>query len=438
MLTVHALALFAAARLAVIAVLFWMVATGCAESSPAAAPAGRYPMSGRPLAGMDAFDRQFVELMQQWAIPGAAVAVAKQGRLVYARGYGWQDMENLQAMEPDTLFRIASVSKAVTAVAVLKLVEQGKLALDARAFELLKDVKPCMCGSAGVDPRLYQITVRDLLQMTAGWNRAESGDPMFAPLVHYASHYCSPTLRADSLSIVRYWMGKPLDFTPGTSYAYSNLCYAVLEQLIARTSGRPYSRFVKDEVLKPIGITDMRLGRTLSRAEHEAVYYPFPGQEMANSYFPNVKGLVPLAYGGDFALEALAAPAGWIASPVDLVRFVATLAGERKVPGPISRKSVQVMLSRPAVAYWKGKKQYFAMGWEVMVTGGGLVYSRTGSLPGSMAYVVHTAGDQAWAFAANSRPRDQVGFLNDVRALVSHAIARQKSWPADDLFDRFR
>jgi N-acyl-D-amino-acid deacylase len=377
--------------------------------------------------------------MQSWGVFGATVAVSRNGRLVYARGFGWSDIEHNVAMQPNTLCRIASVSKAITAVAVLKLVEEGKLSLDDRAFAILKELKPCDAKSRSVDPRLYQITVRDLLQMSAGWDRNHQGDPMFAPLVHQASYHCSPTLRADSLSIIRYWMNEPLVFDPGTHYAYSNLCYAVLEQLVMRASGQRYSEYVKTNVLLPMGITDMRLGHTLKREPGETVYYPFPGQEQTNSYFPNVKGVVPLAYGGDFALEALAAPAGWIGSSIDLVKFISNVNGDGKQKAPLSKQMFATMLARPKIRFWEKEPTYFALGWEVSpLAGNKLIYWRTGSFPGSMAFVIQQEDGTAWAVEVNSRPMSQLQFLKEMRMLVGQAVRSQKQWPDGDLFDEYK
>lgn len=413
-----------------------------ASSSATPSNSGEYAMTGTTAPGMESFESQLTGLLQSWAVPGASVAIAKDGRLVYARGFGWLDIENKEPMKPTTLVRIASVSKTITAVATLKLAEEGKLGLDQRAFEVLKELKPCTVGQHGVDPRIFEITIRQLLWMTAGWNRMHTGDPLFAPLVHHASYYCSPTLRADSVAIIRYWMSKPLDFNPGTDYAYSNLCYSVLEQVIKKASGMRYSEYVKQNILLPIGITDMRLGRTRIVLPDETLYYTFKGQNLANSYFPNVKGMVPLPYGGDFALEALSAPAGWIASSVDLVKFFSTLSGERAVKSPLSQKSLRTMLSCPDIEYWRNKKEYFGMGVEVLPvedsTGTGYTFSRVGSFPGSMSFAIHRDDGITWSILVNSRPQDQYDFLREVKMLVTDAINHQKQWPNVDLFNQYK
>jgi N-acyl-D-amino-acid deacylase len=132
-----------------------------------------------PVAALaKAFDPLVKKFMHERGVPGGALAVVKDRKLVYARGYGWADRDKKISTQPETLFRIASVSKPFTAVAVFKLIEQGKLSLDARAVELA-GIEPLLADGAKRDARLERITVRQLLQHTGGWDRDTSGDPMF-------------------------------------------------------------------------------------------------------------------------------------------------------------------------------------------------------------------------------------------------------------------
>src|SRR5262245_36123915 len=115
--------------------------------------------------GLKSFDEP-MEAQLKLKTPGGALAVAKDGRLVYAKGFGLGDVVNKAPVEPTSLFRIASLTKPITAVAVLRLAQEGKLDLDAKAFALLDLKAP---DGATVDPRLAEITVRQLLQHTGGW-----------------------------------------------------------------------------------------------------------------------------------------------------------------------------------------------------------------------------------------------------------------------------
>ena len=117
--------------------------------------------------------------MREHQPPGAALAVAYHGRLVYARGFGYADVEKREPVRPASLFRIASVSKPFCAATVMQLIEQGKLKMEERVFPLLK-LEPHLERGARLDPRWHEITVRHCLQHTGGWNRDKSFDPMSA------------------------------------------------------------------------------------------------------------------------------------------------------------------------------------------------------------------------------------------------------------------
>ena len=106
------------------------------------------------------------------------LAVAKDGRLVYARGFGYADVERHEPVQPDSLFRIASISKPITAAAVLQLADAGRIDLDAQVFDLLPN-RPHLAAGQHVDERLQRVTIRQLLQHRGGWDSGRSLDPMF-------------------------------------------------------------------------------------------------------------------------------------------------------------------------------------------------------------------------------------------------------------------
>src|SRR5829696_3177453 len=100
------------------------------------------PISGAAVPGMGPYEQSVRELMRKYAIPGGAVAVVHDGKLFYARGFGYADVEKKTPVQPDALFRIASVSKPITSAAIMKLVEEGKLGLDDRVAPLIADLTP--------------------------------------------------------------------------------------------------------------------------------------------------------------------------------------------------------------------------------------------------------------------------------------------------------
>ena len=166
------------------------------EGSKASGRADTLPATGAFNPDLQSFDDAMTAFMQKRNVPGGSLAVVKDGRLVYARGYGLADRNTGQRVQPDSLFRIASISKPITAVAIMTLVQNPRthLTLDTHVFPLL-GLAPHLASGAKYDARLDAITIRHLLQHTGGWNRDKSGDPMFKPLeiAHDVAHLRPPT-----------------------------------------------------------------------------------------------------------------------------------------------------------------------------------------------------------------------------------------------------
>ncbi|MDB5291129.1 MAG: penicillin-binding protein beta-lactamase class, partial [Phycisphaerales bacterium] len=120
------------------AIRWWLVVTAALFIYAAGAQAAEeIPVTGKSEPGLAAFDRVMVNFLRDNQVPGGALAIARGGKIVYARGFGFADVEKREAVEPDALFRIASVSKPFTSAAILQLQERGKLKLDDPAFAML-------------------------------------------------------------------------------------------------------------------------------------------------------------------------------------------------------------------------------------------------------------------------------------------------------------
>jgi N-acyl-D-amino-acid deacylase len=228
-------------------------------------------------SGFEQIESTFLAFMQANNLPGASLAVARNGRLVLARGYGLADVEQSQPVQPESLLRFGSIGKTITSIAIMKLVEAGKLNLDANAFALLPDIHP-RSGRLG-DARISQITIRNLLTHSGGWDAAISGDPIAAPFSQQIASAMGVAFPASPTTIISYMLDRRLDFNPGARFAYSNFGFLVLGRVIEKLSGQPYAEFVRLHVLAPLGIERMRQGRTpLSlRAPGEVRYYDYPG-----------------------------------------------------------------------------------------------------------------------------------------------------------------
>ena len=288
----------------------------------------KFPVTGEAVPELEALDTLMTDFMHEHKVPGAALAVTKDGRLVYARGFGYSDVEGKKPVEPRSLFRLASVTKPFTGAAILQLIDQGKLRMDDKVFDLLK-LEPLLEDGAKFDPRWKEVTVEQILHHRGGWDRDVSGDPMFMPIKIAKAFKADPP--ASQEQIIRYMMGKPLDHDPGKKEVYSNFGYCVLGRVIERASGEKYEDYVKKHVLKPIGVTTMRLGRTLEekRAPGEVKYYDrHTGKAVLG---PNLGKQVPAPYGA-WNLEAMDAHGGWIASAVDVARFASALDDAKRFP----------------------------------------------------------------------------------------------------------
>lgn len=366
--------------------------------------------------------------MQPRQIPGGALAVVKNGRLVYAKGYGLADRDERSLVTNDSIFRIASISKPITAVAVMQLIESGRLAMDACPFELLGfDL-----GKVA-DPRLAKITISHLLHHTGGWDRGKSFDPMFRPVEIARRLDVPPPAKPDS--VIRYMLDHKLQFDPGTGYAYSNFGYCVLGRVIEKVTGVPYETHVRDKVLAAAGIQNMRIGATLrsGRARNEVSYYT-ASDSTGQNVFDLSGAKVPSVYGG-FYLEAMDAHGGWIASATDLVRFAAAL-DDPWHSRMLQAESFPLLYSPPAPPVSREANgslaaRYYGCGWDVRPVGsdGRANYWHTGSLPGTSTLLVRRFDGLIWAVCFNQRSEDSKLPDSAIDPALHRAANRVKSWP---------
>jgi CubicO group peptidase (beta-lactamase class C family) len=376
------------------------------------------------LAGCDAAVQEF---MSRWNIPGASVAISKDGRLVYARGFGHADLARTEPMRPAHLLRVASVSKPVTAVAILKLAEEGKVALNHRVFGPEGYLRGAYYTDVIQDQRIYDITVRQLLEHTGGWNRnvavdnQPSSDPIDFPL-HVAQVMGSSNPVADS-TLVRFVLSRGLNFTPGSRFAYSNMGYLVLGKIIEQVTGQPYAAWVQQNLLLPAGVQEAHLGRNLlaDKQEREAEYFSKSSRE--SCYGTGQR--VPMPYGG-WNLEAMGAHGGWLFSARDLVRLMLAVDGNPSRPDLLTATSIDTMTTSDE------PNRRYAKGW--MVNKDRTTWWHTGSLDGTASCVVRTAAGYTWAILLNGRAVPN-RFWHDLEELGWDCLrVADGRWPAYDLF----
>jgi CubicO group peptidase (beta-lactamase class C family) len=403
---------------------------------------GVLPATGDANPNLEPFDRLMTSFIEENKVPGASLAVTRHGKLVYARGFGYSDVEKQEGVKPDALFRIASVSKPFTAVAIMQLVEKGKLSLDDKVMDRMK-LEPFVLPGAKPDPRWRQITVRQCLQHTGGWDRDVSYDPIARPWDIAQALGIRPPVAP--VQIVRYMMGQPLDFDPGERHVYSNLGYLVLGRISEVVTGQKYEAYVKKEVFEPLGIKAPRLGRALleNRAKGEVRYYDSHERTAPALYPPQIGKTVPLQYGGE-NFEAFEAHGGWIASAVDLVRFASAFDTRDKCK-ILGAKSIEQMWARPSGAAGTEpdgtpKAAYYGCGWMVRPIRGmtGLNTWHAGNIAGSESLLVRRWDGLNWAVLFNTaKTLNGNSLAGLIDSPIHWAADKVKKWPNIDQFEKF-
>ena len=401
---------------------------------PLAAQDKKIPITGVADADLAPFDEMMLKFLADTEVRGASLAVAKDGKLVYARGFGHADLELGLPVQPGMRFRIASLSKPITAAAILRLIEMGLLRMTDNPFAVLQVALP-----ANADPRLKQITIKQLLQHTAGFDRAKSFDPMFRPIIIAKNQDVKPP--AKPIDIIHYMTKHKLDFDPGERYAYSNFGYCILGRVIEKLSGESYETFVQKQLFDPIGIKHTQLGHTLTAAKNEVHYFDEKNRKGNAVMGPNLGKPVPLPYGAWY-LEAMDSHGGWISTASDLVRFASAFDNPEHCK-ILKAASIKTMFACPEglAGHTKAGKQkdvFYACGWQVRDAGNGKVNAwHTGSLDGTATLLVRRSDGLTWAVLFNGRNNTKGVYLGGlIDPLVHEAADKVKRWPNKNLFEK--
>ncbi len=198
-------------------------------------------------------------------IPGLSLAVVHRGEIIAARGYGFANVELGVPATPETVYQIGSLTKQFTSVAVMLLVEEGKIRLDEPVTRCLESLPEAWAG----------VTARHLLNHTSGIvNFTSHAD--FARMQHF------PTERAQVVALVA---DEPLQFPSGSHYAYSNTGYYLLGHVIEAVSGQTYADFLRDRVFWPLGMVDTRVGDWEAVIPRRAAGYRWNGDGWQNAEY---------------------------------------------------------------------------------------------------------------------------------------------------------
>ena len=344
---------------------------------------------------LKSYDRQVKKMMKAKNIPGATIAVVKGNKLVHSCAYGYADIATNKHMKTDNLLRIASITKPITVSALRKLAADNKLNLGWKMVNNLGAAKP---DGPYQDDQVKDITIQNLIDHRGGWDRGVGLNPMFMPTT--IADALGVTKPASCRDIIRYmFQTQDLDYTPGTNptYAdsdtYSNFGYCILGRVIEKGSGTNYQNYVRKNILEPIGIKKMRIGRGLkaNRFSKEAQYYDTIFQAKVTPVYPNGPDKV-FRPDGQFHLEAMDSHGAWVASANDIARFATFVKNE---------------------PYGTGD------------------WSHSGALLGT-GTLVQVRGDVTVALLMNARLSSK-----DLAKVIDQGTANVSSWPTKNLWAKY-
>jgi CubicO group peptidase (beta-lactamase class C family) len=340
------------------------------------------PTQGNQFLSLDA---KIDEIIKRYDIPGAQIAIMKDERLVYQGSYGFADKESKLPVSNQNVFRIASVSKPITAIGIYKLAQDGLLALDDKVFG-----EGAILGTTfGTNPyseAIKSITVRHLLEHKAGGWTNDGNDPMFS-LLNYPQH-----------QLIGYTLDtRPLDFQPGSTFLYSNFGYCILGRVIEAVSGESYEAYIRNNILEPSGITGMYIGnKTFSgEFENEVRYYN------SHSDFSPYK----------IDVKRMDAGGGWVASATDLLRFMARI---------------------DRLPY---KQDFLKEYYLFQMYFGFFNWIHNGAMSGTSAVLERVNDNFSFSVVANGNSNEFNTAIEAFRRAINDEIKSKRSWPDHDLFE---
>jgi CubicO group peptidase (beta-lactamase class C family) len=314
----------------VVAVFLLALATSLRGQLPS--PAASPPVATELNRIAPRIDSYFRTFQHDFHVPGMVWGIVRDGRLVHLGTAGDQDLDSKRSITSDTLFRIASMSKAFTALAILKLRDEGKLALEAPAETYVPEMRGWTYPTSD-SPR---IRVRDLLNHVAGF---VTDDPWGDRQTPMPEEQFTALLRA----------GVPFTRPPQSVFEYSNLGFAILGRIVTNVSGRPFADYIQQEIMRPLGMSSTGYDIFRSPEQRRALGYRWTDGRWVRE--------------PDMAHGAFGAMGGVQTSANDYARWVAFLlsawpARDGPEQGPVRRSTVrelaqgsnfQIITQRPGI-----------------------------------------------------------------------------------------
>lgn len=372
---------------------------------------------------LEDMENKIKRYLLRWEINGAQIAVTRNDSLLYVKGFGWADMEKKQEMQPSNIMRLASVSKLLTAVGVMKLAEVGTLKLSDHVFGPKGILNDTAFTNAIKDQRYLDITVEQLLRHKAGFTTG-AGDPMFSTrYIMMQNRLITPP---DNNTLMKILLKRRLGFTPGTAKRYSNVGYTLLSMIIEKKTRMSYEDYMRKFVFEPAGCYDFHIAGSYEkdRRRNEVKYYMHKGSEPVYEY-NNSGRMVEKCY-GENDIPNLKGAGAWCASAAELSRLVASIDLLPGVKDILSKKSVEFMTREMP-------DHDFSIGWNFCPKG--RPWIRTGSLSGTSALVLRYPDGECWILITNTSTWKGHGFSNDTMRLFERLRQENRDkFPKRNLF----
>ena len=408
-----------------IATILVAVAVACSENIEQELPVGLNEKLSNSLSERREFeglDKEMKRYLRKWEMKGASVAIMRNDSLIFAKGYGWADEEEEIKMEAGHILRMASVSKLITAIGIMKLQDEGRLNIKNKVFGPEGVMKDSDLDTLIRHSAYEHLTIEHLLRHQGGFYR----DPLFSSKdVMNQMRLDHPPTADDFFRLI---LPKRLRYKPGTTHRYSNFGYLLLSRIIEHVTGKSYEQYIKEEILAPAGCYDMHIAGNYyeDRRENEVRYYTHGGEGQFIEEYTGSGNLVERSYGGN-NIPLLSGAGAWCGSTAELARLVASIDGRDEVPDIISKKAVDQMIE-----YFD--QSTFSLGWNDTTPGVG--WSRTGTFSGTSAIIKYFPDGECWIFISNTstwrgprQAKQTDALFKKCRKLYS------KKFPARNLFE---
>lgn len=329
---------------ALFVVLSVLISIGC----QAAAPASQEDLTA-------AIDKKLAQQLPSEQ-PGAAVIVVQKGKVIFEKGYGMADVENDVAITPAHVFRLGSITKQFTAVGIMMLMEEGKLALDDDITKYLPDYPA----------NGNKFTIRHLLTHTSGI-KSYTGMEKWQPLM-------MQDLTVDQMMDI--FKNEPLDFKPGERFLYNNSGYFLLGAIIEKVSGQNYADFIQERIFTPLAMNNSYYGSTSRIIPHRA-----------RGYSRTPKGFINSSH---LSMTHPYAAGSLLSTVEDMAKWDAALYGDKL----LSQKTLELMWVKNKLN--SGAEIDYGFGWGIRDYKGRKLIAHGGGINGFSTYAMRFPEDKLY------------------------------------------